>query len=685
MQNFRRGSNQRSDHQYKFSNPKYGNEKRRELVRKMSMLQQTMIASQNTLQKAVPQAIFFVCVPTDSNSHIVAIETGTPVRMRAIRISFYENIGDNMFLPCYIGSDEFVKTYNDYIDWSVSKIVNISYGNNRNEFKIGNGDTVVSNNDVYNVYISLLHGTIQHYYQTNSDEDIEMIWLIVNTIRHILKKYVDHYIDYVSQSYTVMERFTQLFKNRDDSISAAKEFNMFVSSLHPCVYNFCLFVSMVAEHDIVHKSSVVDTSSLLGGLFAMHSIGDCVSIDGIDDPYLRVLYERSNFCFNQHNLNRFLDIDQLVQYLHENASGKFVNYLKYNAFFVMLYRNVFMNNDITYPQFIKLIKENKNFVSEIRNGVEASVVIAPNCNRYLSNENFAEFVVRTIQNCGNSKFKILTTNMFNSRTETPELVRIVQTNHQRVRRIQEQSNMSAVSATNDVNPTNDVHPIIDDFARKCTGNVLSPVNMHKFKMIIFHIVRTDTHDAIEKLNNIIKYFDQDQQKNNTRLHYFYICRRTIMKIIRYCCIRNGIIHNWLNKQCFDTINNCSVFGKNHNDDIANIVNLSDERINELEHKIKEYDNIEQECVVLYEAFESSLNRCNQRMKQYLKNIGAIFGECPICFNNRQMVALHGDTRHSICVDCKKKISNECPFCRCTLNDRTNDDSDDSGDSDYSDY
>ncbi len=50
-----------------------------------------------------------------------------------------------------------------------------------------------------------------------------------------------------------------------------------------------------------------------------------------------------------------------------------------------------------------------------------------------------------------------------------------------------------------------------------------------------------------------------------------------------------------------------------------------------------------------------------------------YGPCGICMEQKEMIVLHGDQRHSLCSACYSKIypTNSCPYCRTIISNRVN--------------
>lgn len=692
MSNYRRSAgNNHKNGSYTASLDTNGSDERTKLVSQLTDDMRSKMISREIFEMGIGRAIFFLCEPCNKNSHSVAIETNTAIDMRVVGIGYSDKKDNQFILQCFCDipdvsdmNDKYNKSYGQYFASCVSAVRSIEYGDDRKTYKVGSYRNAVSKMEIIETYFALLHGTIKHYYETRDFEDVKMIWLILSSIRYIARSYIDKSVNYANESYKVYDRFVTMFKTRDDSLYNATEFKSFVDNLSPIVYYYCLYNAMISEHDIVHKSSIGNGTSLLNGLILMHMVGDIVTIDGIDDSFLRILYERSTSCFSTHNMKEFLVVDDLVRYLHENAMSRFMKYMRYNMFFVLLYRDIFTRDNITCNQFMNMINYHRNFVGEINSIVEASLIVAPNCERYLSNENIAEFVASAIVNIGNAKFKLLTTKMFDSRNiNSGELHKIIRSNIERVQNVQKQLEQSSAVAAQ-FNGTNfNAKQMYEQFVageRLKEHNIFNPRSVFNFKIILRQIICNDSLDDIEKIKEIIKFM-------NFECKPLYIGSRTIMKLVRFCCIRDGTFNNWLNGQGVQVIDRSSVFGR-HGQDMANAVAVPTTTIVQMISDIN--DDIDNDVVcVHYEPFESSLTRNIERMKQYLKNIGAIKrGECSICFNNRPMVPLHGDVRHAVCIDCKKRITDECPFCRFKLNGEPETDgydTDDTNDSYYSDY
>jgi len=101
-------------------------------------------------------------------------------------------------------------------------------------------------------------------------------------------------------------------------------------------YYYAMYQAMLLNYEVVHKSNFVQTDMLLGGLFLMNMMdeSDRVTYKGIEEGFLRLLYERAASFFTKENFGGFLEKDELVRHLHEHTGARFHSYLKKNAFFV---------------------------------------------------------------------------------------------------------------------------------------------------------------------------------------------------------------------------------------------------------------------------------------------------------------------------------------------------------------
>ena len=618
----------------------------------------------------------------NTNSHVKAIETDTPPRLEMTSFASGRSggfgVGNDLDLP-YFATCEYMDTFPAFLPCMVSRVRYIEYvPNDRKNFVPGQPNNTVTPIDIFETYIQALHGTIDQYYRHPSDESASNIWRIAHTIRVLTSKWKSDKTDasIIDESLKNYDSLTTLIRNRDKGMSDATQYKKTVSVTNPFTYYYTLYNAMVMDHDIVHKSNFVQGDLLLGGLFLMNDMKNGASITGIEDLYLRSVYEKAVRCFTKENFNSFVTVDDFVKHLHENSGKKFHAYLKYSAFFVELYRHLFNGQEQSIGQTVQTINEIKKHLRETDGINLLSHIISPSCRDYLSDEQIAEFILRSCtMTGGEKKFSKLETSMFSTYNESTSLIhKTIRANLEAISKAQD--DIARIEATikdqftiqssvdsdleSDDEPTislDQVPSFLDNYCSQLgSSHHHNPSESRRFKMELAAIVKSDIAIAplmIQKLVEEVK-----------EMKSMVLGPRRIYKIVRRSCIEGGNVHDWLQSIGKERLEG-NMFSS------SSVYHYASKYTVEQVTGFKQIIEDEKDDIVgdnfQFVKFESALANNVAKFARYVHQLGLIREECVICCEPRVLtVQLHGEPRHRICVPCRDTIvrrHDPCPFCR----------------------
>jgi hypothetical protein len=606
------------------------------------------------------------------NGHIKAIETDTPPRMFVKEVvSGKSGVVGTLVLPYYVAS-EFVDTFPDFITCLISQVRYIKYGGDgtdRKTFVKGQINNKITDLDIFETYIQALHGTLDKYYREPTIEDEKNIWRLMHTLKIIvtgMKKRVN--IKKIPMETMVQyDKVLHAVRNRDSSFTDASSYKRTITGISPFIYYSIMYNAMITDYDVVHVSNFVQSDMLLGGLFLMNELDDGARIEGIEDMYLRMLYEKAIRCFTKENFKGFLEVGKIINHLHQESGKRFHSYLKYNTFILEVYRYIFLGDELTMSQTGKMLREIKTHIKDLSGINVFSHRLAPSCEKYLTDEKIAEFIINACNTTGsNKKFSKLETNMFSTYNETLSVIhKTVKANISDVEKAQKEiesieKKMSEMLVEKPVDSTlssAEVPSFLDEFSKTITPHKHSPAVSMRFKVELATLITVDNHLVIDMLKKLLTEIAFDiSPLLGTRRIYAMICRE---------CIPGGIVEEWLISIGKRKIEG-STFKKNSAYGNAKKYTKSEVTMFRTFVEEDEKNDIESDAFE-FVKFESALENNVKKVTQYFKDLCAIRDECPICVTVKMLIPLHGDVRHRICKVCRDStVGDKCPICRADL-------------------
>ena len=617
--------------------------------------------------------------------HIKAIETDTPPRTFVTEVvSGKSGKVGTLALPYYV-SAEFVDTFPNFMVCLISQVRYIKYGasgTDRKTFVKGENNNKITALDIFDTYIQALHGTLDKYYREQTAEDEKHIWRLMLTLKIIVARMKSRTNIKNIQLDTVnnYDNVIHAIRNRDSSFANALHYKRTITTISPFVYYSIMYNAMITDFDVVHVSNFVQSDMLLGGLFLMNELDDCVKIEGIEDMYLRMLYEKAVRCFTKENFKGFLEVGHIINHLHRESGKRFHAYLRYNTFIFEVYRYLFLSEiDFTMSQTARMLKNIRSHVEDLSGINVFSHRLAPSCEKYLTDEKIGEFIINACNTVGSSKkFATLETNMFSTYNETLSVIhKTIKSNIADVEKAHKEietseKKMSELlltkpvddSDSDDSDSTDDVLDFLGHFLETAKPHMHSPDVSLRFKIELATLISGDNHlvpDILKKLITNVSLCKT--QILGVRRIYKMICRE---------CVSGGNVETWLKSigkqkiygHTFQEKSACNSAKKYTSSEMAMFrIFMAMFRTFREEDEKNDVESNAFEFV----KFESALENNVKKVGQYFKDLCAIRDECPICFTMKMLVPLHGDARHRVCTTCVDSIVGaKCPMCRANL-------------------
>ncbi|CAF1493674.1 unnamed protein product, partial [Didymodactylos carnosus] len=173
------------------------------------------------------------------------------------------------------------------------------------------------------------------------------------------------------------------------------------------------------------------------GLLTQYDYSNGATLDGICDHFLRMILERSMKFVPKLNVANYVNKDELVQYLHENAGVRVQSYLRYWSYVVQVIRQLILDREYSLKQFqatLTIIKEQNQQMNGL---LPFCFEINPECQKYLNDQILAEYILTTA-NLKDKKFIVLTTSILctNNDNNTPSLDQVLTNNIKRIEKLQ---------------------------------------------------------------------------------------------------------------------------------------------------------------------------------------------------------------------------------------------------------
>ena len=199
--------------------------------------------------------------------------------------------------------------------------------------------------------------------------------------------------------------------NRVDPV-CAKELVEQKTKLGPVQFFLDYIVNLMTDIEAGHSAFTFNLDALLMSILALKGF---ISFKGVEQIFVRLIFERTLKNVNPisiSELNQFLEMDDLVRFVHEKVGQKFERKLKYWAVRVEIVRQ-FSTIDISkitpqrFASIMKLIYEQVDELSGVNSFIS---FISPSSHMYLSDMIVAELLLNASQK--STKNMVLATEIF---------------------------------------------------------------------------------------------------------------------------------------------------------------------------------------------------------------------------------------------------------------------------------
>lgn len=657
------------------SSPRSGEEERKKISENLSYSLKHVIEKDISKNLSlIDTYMTFKCI-IPPKAHQIAIENDFAPRMYASEILPLESgsIPNAIVLP-YLPIKEFFNTYPNFLLTLTSTGRYIKYAENngsidRKSWVMGDFSNSIYKCDLVEVYSQLLNGTIVEYYKNPTEYNATMVWRVFATFKTIIDKYIisnlgeknlrEHVLQQVDSNYNDL---VDAMKTRDISLHKAQYFKKKVQSTLPHVYYYIMYQAMLMDYTVLHKSNFIQCDMLLAGLLLMENLDeDGVKLSGIEESYLRILYERGINMFEMESFSEFLDQDELIKHLHEKTGRRFHSYLKYNTFLVEVYRRVLLDQDatLTRQRFVKVLENVQKYVSSLNGITLLSQIIAPSSESYMNDENIAEFIAKAATASNSSKkAAVLSTEMFTSnQSQLTTINTILLHNTERLEKSKKEIHLID-ELLKQAQDSDNIINLIKGFQHS-KGDHIGNIELSlKFKRQLVSFIKQDNPRSDTALAFLFKSIETEKAVILGK-------RKIIGSMIFYRKI-GGHVEKFLASLVpnYAQLQGINILKKDK--DFRNVHLYTEFELSSIKNSLKNKINNESESFTFrkFTSYQSEhMISQHQYMKQMMKTIK---DECPICMEELELISLHGDIRHSICRQCKKAIvslQKKCPFCR----------------------
>mmetsp|Transcript_4758 Transcript_4758/g.17849 ORF Transcript_4758/g.17849 Transcript_4758/m.17849 type:complete len:690 (-) Transcript_4758:62-2131(-) len=685
IQNFRRHARSSGATQkLSTSSPAFGADMREEVYETLPLIQQRLVDKEVFNKKSsIDNYLCFQILPANPSSHRIAIETDTAARCFVVSVIPLKTAGPScpLTLPYYV-VPQFVQHYPNFQGSLLSRVRYLNYASDfdRSTHRAGPNNKVTSDLDLFETYVQLLHGTMDKFWSDPTDEHAHNIWRVARTLQFMVasikeKEGVSDIADDVQRNY---DRVLKLIEKRDTSSIDAQKYREGVHNMPLFSYYYILYQAMLLDCKVMHKSNFVQSDLMLGGLFLMNMLNkdEAVTYEGIEDSFLRILYERAVHCFQKKSFAEFVDKDSLIRFLHEECASRFHGFLKFNAFFVEVYRRIFTqqpfykseigdtdSDTFSMRQMALSLKQIRRYVKGL-NGINViSHFISPTSTSYLTDENIAEYIINSCEMAkSDRKYSVLSTAMFTSSTNNSSiLLECLERNLRAVQKAQDDLQEAAerIQIYTTAQNSDELPRFMKIFSQSLAKHTASLEEALRFKNELIAFVQSDNEKAPYILDRLLLDI------HNTKMKPLGV--KKVIRTVQHFSKEGGHIHQWLVEAHNHKSKGGLPFTRKDLKHNQHVFGMSKEQVStQLDDVLEDREsmNIQQE-VCTFEKFESALERHMATVKEYQEFLTHVIqDECPICFEEKNLVALHGDKRHSICTPCHEKLRQRvCPMCR----------------------
>ncbi|AYV83661.1 MAG: hypothetical protein Hyperionvirus9_78 [Hyperionvirus sp.] len=590
----------------------------------------------------------------------VCVETDTPPYLIVEDLVGVGSQGDDDFcLPVYaIQESEWIATFPGFSRWlySACRYPKVTGDNSitPNVGSSGGNYKEVSSLDTFELYAATFIGTLGEYFRTGNIKYAWNCWRLRWSMTYIMnrslekKKHVD-----VVDLLTWKDTLKNLILKRDASEEDANAYKKFIEDVEPGHYYWMMYNLMIEAPEVVHKSHLMNMDLLLCGLLTQGTLCDekGVSIgckyEGIQDNILRMIFERAMKHIPKIDLSECVRMDELVECLHKNAGSGVESSLRYWTFLVkvigyLLERNYSVNN------FCMLMEKLRGGLFELKGVTTFCLLICPDAEKYLCDEVVAEYILGA---AGGGKSCVLNAVMLVSKTNTPQLKKLLGRNIERTVKVQRKLDLNleddAVVWTTFLESVNCVN----------AANLVHSGKSGVYKEWIIKLASEG--DAVHL--ELLKAFVAKGMEVSPEL---LGDRRTRTLILRAAPMDSMVMNYYKGggKKSKHIENLRSNYGGSMSVSSRLLKDFFCEKISDDQ---KSDDDEEKVGAIEFIKFEKAREIMEVVLFNMFESVGEICTECPICFETGKIMALHGDIRHGVCEKCVGAL-NTCPFCRALL-------------------
>lgn len=598
----------------------------------------------------------------------VAVETATVPIFRITNGRSINNLGNEFCLPI-TGPDAFLDTYSNFTHWLLSRNVHAEICGRT--LVPSSSVNTVSDIQMFELYSQALVTSLGDFFASGKERDAENVWLMCREIYIRLQNTKSTLT--IDQLLEKQQKFVLLTRDRDSSLSCAREYNQMISSMTPFDYYWCLYQTMVTNPEVVTKSHMMHLDTFLFGLMTqLENTVIGVSWDGISDSFLRMVFERAITkmpAISTSAIAEYVDIEPLTQKLHEHSGVNVERTLRYWTFIVESMRNVILGKTLTVNDFRKQLHIVRDNVNEQVGITQACLTICPDTARYLDDSRIAEFIItvlrRSMTSTSGQSTTVLITSLFTSHSDIPTLTDIVEKNRQELRDVRRRAEEASARISSDTSSSNDaaIKTMIDmlEEAHCSTEHLLHSGNSWRYKEKLAHLSREGSERSTEILKTLINL--------GATVAPPLLSVENATTLVRRASLEGTAVSEYFMSGLSDA----------DKKKLRDRRNVPKARPYEFLRKMlqqgpsTDIERFGESCACsTFVTFEIARELARVRVETISCDIISMELECVICMDTCDVsgfVALHNDKRHMVCRDCYTTLMDRnanCPMCRHAL-------------------
>lgn len=410
--------------------------------------------------------------------------------------------------------------------------------------------------DRIETYIATLYGTLNEYYRTGEKEYITLIWCLIRSLK-INTKYISHVPmeNNITKQLEMTEKLAKFIIQRDTSRESAIELRKLKSVTHVSNYFWSLY-QLNEAHQRNHQMGLWD---IIFGLLTQPQLNNGVTVTGMRDHFLRMIWERSGKYIDTINLTICMDMEDIVKKLHIKIGNGIVFQLQFWGFIMDV---IEINNDTlnVFTNKIELLKKKYKNNGRMKNSTLLSLAIAPDSRHYLTDKGIAETILQASQ--AHKKDEMLNVEALVSSTpNTLCLNTILSTNLAKAKKLQEA--IERLKAFKTGNPES----IFSLFLPPHVSHIYSEGNSEKIRATFYNYIKADNLD-------VVLYLYEKCRKTNLIGE-----RRLLAMLKRFAPIGSNIYEHFDALNILPNIQPCDM--KKYDRIMNNVISMLDINIDEI--------------------------------------------------------------------------------------------------------